>query len=158
MSDARDDDRMTEPGAGAPENEHAMEAEADLEARMATLAERVVELEGELGAARSTIESRDRESSIAEAVEASGAIEAEAVRALVERAMHAEPDLSASEALDAVRDRKPVLFSGPSARGTVMGEAMRGSGVSGLAAARDAAAEGDRASLLRYLRLRREQG
>ncbi len=42
-------------------DEHAMEEAADLEARLVTLAGRVVELEGELGAARETLESSERE-------------------------------------------------------------------------------------------------
>lgn len=140
------------------ENEHAMEAEADLEARMASLAERVVELEGELSAAECTLRSRDRSAELEDAVRGSGAIERDAVRALIERTLANEAGMSVAEALADVRDRKPVLFRARAASASVMGEPARKRGGGELDAVRHAAAEGDRASLLRYLRLRREQG
>ena len=156
MIDASGEERVVE--REALDDEHSMEAEADLEARMATLAERVIELEGELSAAKSTLETRDRDAAIEEIVEASGAIEPESVRALVERALASDPGLGVEGAMACVRERKPVLFRDRSARGSVMGAGVKRAADAGLAAARVAAADGDRASLLRYLRLRREQG
>jgi len=140
------------------EDEHSMEAEADLEARMASLAERVIELEGELTEAKGALHSRDRSVELEEAVGGSGAIEREAVRALVERTLANEPGMSVADALADVRDRKPVLFRARGAEASVMGETTGRRAGARLDAARSAAADGDRASLLRYLRLRREQG
>ena len=146
-----------ETGDESAIDEHAMEEAADLEARLVTLAGRVVELESELGAARATLETSDRERALDAAVAGSGAVDPETVRVLVARALEGAPETSAAEQVALLRDRKPVLFREARSAGSVMAAtaASRGSSA-GLVAARRAAAEGDRASLLRYLRLRRE--
>ncbi len=144
--------------AEAFEDEHAMEEAADLEARLATLAGRVVELESELTTAKETLEANEKRAALDAAIGAAGAVDPETVRVLVERAGQEQPGASAAELVAALKDKKPVLFREKSVAGSAMAAAPVKRSNAGLAAARKAAAEGDRASLLRYLRLRREEG
>jgi len=138
-------------------DEHEMEQEADAEARLATLAGRVIELESELLAARETLEASEHDRALERALGSCGAVDTETVRVLVEHEMAADPSLDVEAALGALRDRKPVLFSRCGGAGvSVQAARALGAGDGGLDAARTAAHAGDRASLMRYLRLRRE--
>jgi hypothetical protein len=142
--------------AGESADEHEMEQAADLEARMATLASRVVELEEDLRAAKASLESSEREQALDAAIRGAGAVDEETVRVLVKRSMEASPELGASEAVADLKDRKPALFRRAGAPASAMAARVSSSEPAGLLEAKRAAAEGDRASLLRYLRLRRE--
>jgi len=138
-------------------DEHAMEEQADLEARIATLAERVVELETDLETAKTSLERSERERAVDEAVASSGAVDPETVKLLVTRALESDGEATPASAVAGLKDVKPVLFRSPvRAAGPMAARPDRG-GAPGLAAAKKKAAEGDRASLLQYLRLRREQ-
>jgi len=138
-------------------DEHAMEEAADLEARLATLAGRVVELECELTTARETLVARDAQQELEVAIAAAGAIDPETVRLLVERAAEKTPDVGVGELVSELKDRKPLLFREAGVPGSPMAARATSRSSKDLAMARDAAASGDRASLLRYLRVRREQ-
>lgn len=140
------------------QDEHAMEEAADLEARLATLAGRVVELEGELTTAKETLEANEKRAAIDAAIAGAGAVDPETVRVLVERASLSEPGKNAAELVAALKERKPVLFREAARGASAMAARSARSSRAGLVAAREAAASGDRASLLRYLRLRREEG
>lgn len=142
----------------AVDDEHAMEEAADLEARLATLAGRVVELESELTTAKETLEASEKSAAIDAAVAAAGAVDPETVRVLVERASLSEPGKDAAELVAALKEKKPVLFRETPRGASVMAARGARSSKAGLVAAREAAEGGDRASLLRYLRLRREGG
>lgn len=138
-------------------DEHEMEGEADTEARLSTLAGRVVELEAELRTAREALESNEHERALERAMGSSGAVDTETVRVLLERELEADPSLDVNGALEALRDRKPLLFSQAGGTGVSVQAARAGRCCdAGLDAARTAAHAGDRASLMRYLRLRRE--
>ncbi len=138
------------------EDEHAMEEAADLEARLATLAGRVVELESELATAKETLIARDAHSALDAAIAKAGAVDPETVRLLIERAAANEPDAGVEELIAALKDRKPLLFRSMRIDGSPMAVKPTRRSDNTLATARDAAANGDRASLLRYLRVRRE--
>jgi len=154
--DARGEAEGFEPDAEESTDEHEMEQAADLEARMATLASRVVELEEDLRAAKASLESSDRERELESALDGAGAIDEETVRVLVTRTMEGSPGVSAEDALADLKDRKPALFRRSGAPASAMAARVGSSEPAGLLEAKRAAAEGDRASLLRYLRLRRE--
>jgi|GEM_PF-2462111 len=142
---------------GGDEDEHEMEAAADLEARMTTLASRVVELEEDLRAAKAALEGREREAALDEAASSSGARDPETVRVLLAEAMRGSPGESVEALLADLRDRKPALFRREGAPASALSARVGPAAPAGIDAARRAAAEGDRASLLKYLRLRREQ-
>ena len=59
--DEHEFENAEDAGDEGAEDEHSMEQEADLEARLATLAGRVVELESDLSDARTALETTERE-------------------------------------------------------------------------------------------------
>jgi len=138
-------------------DEHEMEEQADLEARLATLAERVIELETDLESAKTSLEWSELERTLDEAVASSGAIDPDTVRLLATRALESDPEATPASAIAALRDVKPVLFRAPVGTAGPMAARRPPGEARGLAAAKQRATEGDRASLLQYLRLRREQ-
>lgn len=145
-------------GPDSPQDEHEMERSADLEARLATLAGRVVELEVELRTAQETLLAHEHEREVGSVIAASNAADAETVRVLLQKDLADNPGQSVSEALAQLRDRKPLLFVRAAPAGSAMAaRAPDRADEARISAARKMAAhDGDRASLLKYLRLRRE--
>lgn len=128
----------------------AREAEERVEALMA----RVAELESELERSRLAMDSVEMRSRIEREVLLAGAIDVETAVLLTEMAMEAG-GVDVEGAVSELRAGKPFLFS--SGAGRWSGAAMGGgpSGASPMARAAEDAATGDRAALMRYLRLRR---
>ena len=129
-------------------------------------AERLEETEAELEAAVGASASIERAHAIERAAVDAGAVDVETVALLVSSAMEAGEAGSASEAVSALASSKPFLFTAAPAPPpgnssfAAAPSSPRGGSSPGAApplalAAEEAGRTGDRAALLRYLRLRR---
>lgn len=118
-------------------------------------------VKAELATLRQELAAQKRERAIAQALESAGIIDADVGVALIEKWTQGRGDEAISGAVAELKKRKPQLFARGQARQSAPSPTMagrvaerRGSELSGAAAL--AASSGDRAALLRYLRLRRE--
>lgn len=124
--------------------------------RVAELQAKLEECQKLLEDARQESQASQRRAQLERALAALGAIDLETAGMLAEQAIAADPALDAEAAARQLRETKPYLFR---ARAGSRGSAM--SGVPGRdetdvqRAALEARSSGDRAALLRYLRMRR---
>jgi hypothetical protein len=130
------------------------EAEAELE-RLRT---RIAELEAQLKEKDEAIDAIETRRRIDTAVSAAGAVDIEAAALLTAVAIEGVEDADIEGAVAELRSEKPFLFASSggvrgAAAGSSMAPAAAREGVTHAAA--EAAATGDRAALLRYLRMRR---
>lgn len=131
--------------AGAPESEEN------------GAADRLSALESELSEAQAALERSERERALDRALGEAGAIDMETARLLAERVMGDGEESDAASAVEEVKRRKPFLFRSARAGAYgAMGAAPEERGAID-SAAHEAARSGDRGSLLKYLRLRRER-
>ena len=142
--------------------ERLEETEAEIERLLARIAALEAELEAAVGASASI----ERAHAIERAAVDAGAVDVETVALLVSSAMEAGEAGSASEAVSALASSKPFLFTAAPAPPpgnssfAAAPSSPRGGSSPGAApplalAAEEAGRTGDRAALLRYLRLRR---
>ncbi len=131
------------------------------EAEEMGLHERISALEAQLSTAHEALDSSERQRSIDLALVDADAIDVETARLLTEMAVlqMEEPDVLL--AVNELKESKPFLFkrqrySGVSAMGVGSGGGREGSACAIEDAAEAAMVTGDRASLLAYLRMRRD--
>lgn len=123
---------------------------------------RIRALEAEISVLRATVTDlqhalagTERRGLIEKALTDNQAVDMETATLLIEVAMGGPGAPDAATAVRDLRKRKPFLFHGGSVRGSAMSGAMtEGDGGMGRAA-EEARASGDRAALLRYLKMRR---
>lgn len=138
---------------------------SDLESPLSTGGdpeERVRALEAEVAALRTVvaqlqqqIEGADRRRTIEKALTDNQAVDLETATLLTEAAMSGPGSPDAASAVRDLRKRKPFLFHPTSTRGSAMSGAVSGGDHGMNQAADEARASGDRAALLRYLKMRR---
>lgn len=139
------------PGQAAAWRSRAVAAEGhlrDLEARL-------VECERQLAATREALDAAERRRRIERELAEADAVDLETALLLTEAAVAAMPDQDVKLAVRDLRRRKPFLFRGEGTRAPAMAGAPRGGGGALGDAAEEARVNGDRASLLRYLRMKR---
>lgn len=139
------------PGEAAAWRSRAVAAEGhlrDLEAKL-------VECEKNLAATREALDAAERRRRIERELVEADAIDLESALLLTEAAVASMPDRDVALAVRDLRRRKPFLFRGGSARAPAMAGATRGGGGDLGHAAEAARVNGDRESLLRYLRMKR---
>jgi len=149
----------------------ASDPDASWRERLAAVEARAAELERDLAEARVALdraaaETREREErstrvdldvAVDAALAAAGVVDAETVRALLGTALETGADLA--NLLGDLRRRKPFLFRSPARPATAAQAPARPEAAPTTLPdlARDAQRRGDRPSLLRYLRARRER-
>lgn len=111
----------------------------------------------ELDSLRTALETAERRRQIERALAEADAIDLETAALLTEAAVSQMDEADINAAVGELKRRKPFLFARRTPRSTVMApRAQHDARAEHLAGAREAAAStGDRAALLRYLRLRR---
>lgn len=123
-----------------------------------TLEAKVHELEGALSESQSALRRSERERRLERSLQSAGAVDLETARLLAAQALEREEGVEdEAQAVEEIRRRKPFLFrQAPPAGFGAMGASEEDvPALSG--AAKEAARTGDRNSLLRYLRMRREK-
>lgn len=127
----------------------------DPEARIQALEAEVAALKTTVAGLEQTIASGDLRAQIEKALADNQALDMETATLLVEAAMSGPGAPDAATAVRELRKRKPFLFNAAVSRGSAMSGAVS-SGDAGITrAAEEARASGDRAALLRYLKMRR---
>lgn len=141
-------------------------AQATPEDRVASLEGKVNELVGTLARTREALDAAERRHQIDLALVEADAVDLETARLLTEVAVGQMDDRDVELAVRELRQRKPFLFKGGAKAGSGPARASRHVGAMGARSAaqapaalknfaNEAAATGDRAALLRYLRARR---
>jgi len=152
-----------EPADAAPRNPSPGDiADATLTARAqraerqaAQLERQLADLREELDSARAAAAERDRAHELDLALSAAGAVDLDTARLLAQRAALDDPDAPPADLVHLLTREKPFLFSRRGADASSMAPVADHAPRHALSAARDAAATGDRAALLDYLRARR---
>lgn len=160
------DDSGTNEG-GAPATAPTPRATQDLdwraralaaESAVAELTSKLASLEKESAQLRASLAAGDRKRELDRLLIGAGVIDADAAALLAEAAMSARTGADPAWAVAELRRSKPYLFSQGTTRprAGAMSEAIEPSSDAALAkAAEEARSAGDRAAILRYLRLKR---
>lgn len=125
------------------------------EDQLRELETKLVEVEKQLGQTRSSLDAAERRRQIERELVQADAIDLESATLLTEAAIGAMNAPDVALAVKDLRKRKPFLFRGASPRAPAMAGAPRGAPDDLGRAADEARTVGDRAALLRYLRLKR---
>ncbi|MCC6660860.1 MAG: hypothetical protein IT437_08240 [Phycisphaerales bacterium] len=151
----------TDSGTGGDGGAAAVTTDPDWRARAAEAERRITEMEAQLAAAardteraRAALDAAERRRQIDRELTASETVDLETAALLTEAAVAAmsAPDVAAAVA--DLRRRKPFLFRTPHRAGAMSGAVRSHADPLGDAAT-EARATGDRAALLRYLRMKR---
>jgi len=127
----------------------------DPQARIQALEAEIARLKATVAQLQQSLAGTDRRRQIEKALTDNQAVDLETAMVLTEAAMSGPGAPDAATAVRDLRKRKPFLFHSSSARGSAMsGAVSEGDGEMGRAAD-EARASGDRAALLRYLKMRR---
>lgn len=128
----------------------------DPEDRVRVLEAELAELRGTVAQLRAALDGAERRRRIERELTDGRAVDLETATLLTEAALAGMPEPDVGAAVRDLRKRKPFLFqNGGAARASAMSGSARGDD-SGLGrAAEEARASGDRAALLKYLRMRR---
>lgn len=125
------------------------------EDQLRELETKLVEVEKQLGQTRSSLDAAERRRQIERELVQADAIDLESATLLTEAAIGAMSAPDVSLAVKDLRKRKPFLFRATSPRAPAMAGTPRGAPDDLGRAAEEARNAGDRAALLRYLRLKR---
>lgn len=162
MSQFGGKDPLDDPQIQAPDGPVATEDTAwrrraqEAEALAAELRERLEAAERDLGAAREAVDACERSRRIDGALREADAVDLETARLMTEAAVAGMEDPDIALAVRDLRAAKPFLFRRQAGGGGTQAALARDSGGDALERAlEEAALTGDRAALLRYLRLRR---
>lgn len=146
---------IVEPTDDAP-HDITFRARAErAERQAAELEERIETLSSELTNAQSSAARAQFDHQLDAALYSAGAIDVETARAVAAGRIGDDSNLTPAALVQQLKREKPFLFRSPAPSHSAMSPHTDDNGASTVRAAQDAAATGDRASLLNYLRARR---
>ncbi len=151
------------PAGDTPPSTAASAGDSSSSSRAPTIEARLATLETDLRSTQKLLQDSELRLKIQRALALVQAVDLEAVTLVAEsmlketsQAVRTIDDKVISKVIDELRRRRPALFrSGPAPRTTIMGGRIDRPNDALGAAAHEAARTGDRNSLLRYLRIRR---
>ncbi len=128
---------------------------SDPESRIQILESEIAALKATVSQLQQTLAGTDRKRQIEKALIDNQALDLETATLLIEAAMNGPGAPDAATAVRDLRKRKPFLFHSTTTRGSAMSGAVNEGDGGMVRAADEARASGDRAALLRYLKMRR---
>lgn len=147
-----EEEKLVPVGEAIRYRKRAQEAERSAEES----GSRINELETSLASAKQELDAMERRHEIDLALMREGAIDLETARLMAELTMESAEEGNTSEAVSKLRQDKPFLFrKPPQSSGGAMSAKVSQERTETAAAGEHAARNGDRESLLRYLRARR---